>query len=94
MAKQCSPVITHRDLPTTLTKKTHESPSTICFTRDDIIKIIKNLDSNKAHGHDMKSMVKLYDTTLCKALELIFKLCLESGKFPLEWKKSNCSSCT
>ena len=25
----------------------------------------------------------------CKPLELIFKSCLESGKFPPEWKKAN-----
>ena len=34
-------------------------------------------------------MVKLCDTSLCKSLELIFKSCLESGKFPLEWIKAN-----
>ena len=34
-------------------------------------------------------MVKLCDASLCKPLELIFKSCLESGKFPLEWKKAN-----
>ena len=34
-------------------------------------------------------MVKLCDASLCKLLELIFKSCLESGKFPLEWKKAN-----
>ena len=32
--------------------------------------------------------MKLCDASLCKPLELIFK-CLESGKFPLEWKKGN-----
>ena len=39
----------------------------------------------------MKSirMVKLCDASLCKPLELIFKSCFESGKFPLEWKKAN-----
>ena len=34
-------------------------------------------------------MVKLCDASLCKPLELIFKSCLESGKFPPEWKKIN-----
>ena len=35
-------------------------------------------------------MVKLYNASLCKPLhELIFKPCLESGKFSLEWQKSN-----
>ena len=71
--------------------KTSESLSTIRFTSDDILNIIRNLDLNKAHGHDMISirMVKLCDISLCKPLELIIKSCLESGKFPLEWKKAN-----
>ena len=34
-------------------------------------------------------MAKLCDASFCKPLELIFKSCLESGKFPLEWKKAN-----
>ena len=52
---------------------------------------MKNLDSNKAHDHDMTSirLVKLCDASLCKPFELIFKSCLGSGKFPLEWKKAN-----
>ena len=67
------------------------SLSIIRFTSDDILKIIKNFDPNKAHGHDVISvrMVKLCDASLCKPLELIFKSCLESGKFPLEWRKPN-----
>ena len=71
--------------------KTRESLSTICFTSDDILKMIRNVDPNKTHGHDMISirMMKLCDASLCKPLELIFKSCLEKGKFPLEWKKAN-----
>ena len=34
-------------------------------------------------------MAKLCDASLCKPPELIFKSCLESGKFALEWKKAN-----
>ena len=34
-------------------------------------------------------MVKLCDASLWKPFELIFKSCLESGKFLLEWKKAN-----
>ena len=33
-------------------------------------------------------MVKLFDASPCKPLELILKSCLESGKFPLELKKA------
>ena len=85
-AKQYSLINTSSVLPTNLTMKTRESLSTIRFTIDVILKIIRNLDPNKAHGHDVISirMVKLCDASLCKPLELIFKSCLESGKFPLE----------
>ena len=79
------------DLPTTLTKKTHESLSTIRFTSDDILKIIKNFNPNKTHGHDMVSiqMVKLCDASLCKPLEIISRSCLASAKFPRESKNKN-----
>ena len=64
--------------------------------KDDILKLAENFDPNKVHGHDKISirMVKLCDASLCKQLELIFISCLESGKFPLEWKKSKSSSCS
>ena len=69
----------------------YKSLSTIHFTSVDILKTIKNLDSNKAHGHDMVSirMIKICDASICKPLELIFRSCLENGKFPTEWKKAN-----
>ena len=72
-------------------KKTHESLSTIHFSTDDILKIIRNLDLNKAHAHDMITirMIKLCEISICRALKLIFQSCLESGKFPTEWKKAN-----
>ena len=91
---QCSIVSNDSKLPLTLTKKnthTHESLSTINFSTDDILKIIRNLDPNKAHGHDMISIrkIKICDTSICRSLKLIFQSCLESGKFPTEWKKAN-----
>ena len=64
---------------------------TIDFSNNDILKIIRNLDRNKAHGHDMISikMVKICDDSICKPLKLILHSCLESGKFSSEWKKAN-----
>ena len=52
-AKQYSPINTNNDLPSVLPKKTHKLLSTIHFTIDDILKVIKNLDPDKAHGHDI-----------------------------------------
>ena len=61
------------------------------FEINDIEKIIKNLDPNKSHGHDMLSipMLKLCDESIYKPLNLIFKSCLETGQFPSDWKKAN-----
>ena len=34
-------------------------------------------------------MIKICDTSIYRPLKLIFQSCLESGKFPIEWKKEN-----
>ena len=53
--------------------------------------MIKNLDPNKAHGHNMSSIhvLKLCGISIWKPLEIIFQNCLRLGKFPSEWKKAN-----
>ena len=55
------------------------------------MKFIKNLDPNEAHGHDMISvcMLKTCGESILKPLELIFTSCIESEKFPIEWKIAN-----
>ena len=65
--------------------------STIHFTSDHVLKIIKNIDPNKLHSHDKISicMIKICDSSFCKPLELIFKSWLENRKFPTEWKRTN-----
>ena len=54
-ANQCSIVNNNTKLPVTI-KNTHKSLSRINISTDDILKIIRNLDPNKAHGHDMISI--------------------------------------
>ena len=78
-------------LPTNSFKRTNNLLSTLSFTKDDIAKIIKNLNLNKAYGFDMMSirMLKICGDSMLKPLELIFRSCLENGKFPIEWKKAN-----
>ena len=34
-------------------------------------------------------MFKIYGDSICKPLSIIFKTCLRTGIFPLEWKKAN-----
>ena len=64
--------------------------SSITCENNDILKIIRNLNTSKAHGFDNISvrMVMLYDDSLIKPL-LIFQNCINSGVFPDSWKKSN-----
>ena len=55
------------------------------------MKIIQNLNPNKAHGPDKISirMIKICGKSLCKPLEMIFKSCIKKGEYPSEWKKAN-----
>ena len=77
-------------LPSQLTLLTENSLSKCNFFKKDILQIIRNLDSNKAHGHVISiRMLKVCGDSICKPLELIFKTCLRNGRFPLEWKKAN-----
>ena len=63
----------------------------INFSESDILKVIRNLDPNKAHGHDEISirMLQICDKTICKPLYLIFSSCMESDIFPSQWKMAN-----
>ena len=51
--------------------------SSFDFLEDDIMKVIQQLNPNKAHGQDNINIRK------------IFEECLRTGTFPLEWKKNH-----
>ena len=89
-AEQCSLPKNNSELPNYLLFLTEKRLSDVQILNKNIIKIINNLDLNKAHGHDIISirMLKLC-FSLCKPLPLIFKSCLSQMKFPMEWKKAN-----
>ena len=57
--------------------------STVRFSDNDISKVIL-----------MVRMLKLSDKAICKPLHMIFTLCLETGVFPIHWKKANPKRCT
>ena len=61
------------------------------FSETDILQIINSQDSNKAHGYDMVNirMLKLRGEAIYRPLNIIFKTCLNTDKFPSEWKKEN-----
>ena len=90
-AKQCTLVENTSKLSIDSFKRTNNLLLTTSFTKDNIAKITKNLNPNKAHGFDIISthMLKICSDSILKPLELIFKSCIESGKFPIKWKKAN-----
>ena len=54
--------------------------SNIRFSQNDVLKVIRKLDPNKGHDHDK---------AFCKPLHTIFTSCLDTGGFPMHWKKAN-----
>ena len=90
-ADQCSRSLNGSVLPSELPLRTDSTLSTCHFAKEDILRIINNLDPNKAHGHDEISirMLKICGDSICRPLNIIFKTCLRASKFPLEWKKVN-----
>ena len=90
-AEQCSLPNNNSELPNSLLFLAEKRLSNVQILNENIIKIINNLDPNKAHGHAMISiwMLKLCGLSLCKPLFIVFKSCLSQMKFPMEWKKAN-----
>ena len=77
-AKQCSLLKTESQIPTQLFLHTSTCLSTIRFSQNGILKVIRKLDPSKAHGHNKVSirMLKLSDKATCKPLHMIFTSCL------------------
>ena len=51
-ADQCSLISNSSELPSKFEYITQSRLSSITFSKDDIAKVIQNLDPNKTHGHD------------------------------------------
>ena len=90
-ASQCTPVSNDSALPSTTNSVSNVSLSSIQFKDQDILKIIRSLNYNKAQGYDDISirLFKTCDSSIVKPLSIIFKNCLQTGNFPNNWKKSN-----
>ena len=88
-ADQCCPISNGSFLPSELQLRTDSTLSSCHFAKEDILRIINNLDLNKAQGHDEISirMLKICGDSICRPLNIIFKTCLRRGKFPMQWKK-------
>ena len=89
-ANQCSLINSSSKRPSLFFKRTENVISSIDLGSNDIVKIIHNLDPNKAHGHDTISirMLKICGKPIYKPLQLIFRSCIKNRKFPSVWKKA------
>ena len=88
--EQCSLISNDSVLPNSVSRCNY-SLSSVEITGENILSIIRSLDPKKAHGWDNISinMIKLCDIEIVKPLYLIYKECLETGRFPSSWKKAN-----
>ena len=70
MSCQCNPLSNDSKLPENQTYITETKLSSFNTEHEDIYKIIKTLDINRAHGHDEVSirMLKLCDKSTVKPL--------------------------
>ena len=89
--EQCGPITNNSSLPNKSTIETVNRLSDINIGTDTIIKLIRSLDPNKAHGCDGISvrMLKLCATSISKPLRILFNNSVISECFPNEWKKAN-----
>ena len=85
------PITNDSSLPSLLNLNFISNLSVINFTDDDILKIIRSVNINKADGHDDISirMVKICDKAILEPLSIIYKNCIDKGIFPVSSKKSN-----
>ena len=90
-SKQCSLVTNNSKLPTSPSYLTDKRLSISTFSAEDIGKIIRSLNPNKAHGLDNLSirMLKLCCDAICEPLHMVFNQVLISGSFPFDWKKAS-----
>ena len=90
-ADQCTPLKNNSILPTNQIFLTQARLEFLEFNEGEILKIIRALDINKAHGHDDISirMIKICDKSLLKPLTILFKNSISSCCYPDIWKKSH-----
>ena len=72
-ASKCTRLSNSSSLPSSLDLQTEAKLTSINISDNDILKIIRFLDINKAHGHDdiFIIMVKVFDDSIKKILSII-----------------------
>ena len=89
-SKQCTPIFNSSVLPT-INFLTDKRIDDISIQSDEIIRLIRNLNPNKATGSDGISgqMLLLCDDSVVLPLKIIFQNILETSTYPDMWKLAN-----
>ena len=90
-ADQCTLLKSNSMLPTNQMFLTQARLQSFDLNEDEILKIIKALNVNKAHGHDGISirMIKTCDKSILKPLLILFQSSFKLSCYPDICKKSN-----
>ena len=88
--KMCSETLTSSTF-SSFTPRSRTCLEGFAINREKVLRLIRSLDSKKAHGCDEISMamIKICDLSILEPLCLIFEDCLEKGMYPSLWKKAN-----
>ena len=88
--EQCSIVTTGSTLPSFKSRPTSMLQN-LAIDREKILKIIRALNSNKAHGCDEVSiaMIKICDSSIVEPLCMIYGECMKKEIHPSLWKRVN-----
>lgn len=88
--EQCSIITTGGTLPTFQRRPTTFLQN-VNIDREDILKIIRTLDCNNAHGCDEASIavIKICDSSIVEPLCMIYEKGLEGEVYPSIWKRTN-----
>ena len=78
-------------LPSSYITRCNNLLETIEIDADKVLKIIRSLDRDKAHGWDdmSVSIVKICDSSIVQPLCSSYETCMHTGVFPDNWKKTN-----
>ena len=90
-ASQCTPISNNSVLPSRKSFKINKRLYKLNIKEDAILKVIRKLNVNKAHGHYDISirMLKICDAVLTEPLSIIFNNCIDLGVFSDTWKMSH-----
>ena len=88
LASKCASLISNSTVANSLQYVCTARLSSFSFNEEVIVKITKDLNINKAHGHNNRScwMIKLCSKSVVKPFPTALA---QTGTFPYIWKRSN-----